>query len=126
MAEGFAVNTRRVFDEVCSATDKLFVEITRQVEQDFLATTRPVMQVVSLLSHTRIITGENLEERLAAVSLLADILKKQPTISAPRWAMPTVIILSCIRSASGVYLEYGKKYLSPDQLDEVDINDYLN
>jgi HD-GYP domain-containing protein (c-di-GMP phosphodiesterase class II) len=66
---------------VLSATNKLFVELTRQVEQDFIATTRPVMQVVSLLSYTRVIKEEGLEERLAAVSLLADILKNQPTIS---------------------------------------------
>ena len=27
--------------------------------------------------------------------------------------------------SSGVYMEYAKKYLKPDQIDEVDIADYL-
>ena len=27
---------------------------------------------------------------------------------------------------SGVYMEYAKKYLNPDQIDEVDISQYLD
>ena len=66
---------------VISATNKLFNELALEVAQNFKGTYSPVIQSVSLLSNTHAIQGDTLDERLGAISLLADVLKHEETIS---------------------------------------------
>ena len=66
---------------VISATNKLFNELALVVGQNFKGTYSPVIQAISLLSHTDAVTGKTLEERLGSISLMADVLKHEPAIS---------------------------------------------
>lgn len=66
---------------VLSATNKLFDQLALDVADNFEGTYSPVIQSVSLLSHSRVIQGENLDKRLESINLLADILRHEQAIA---------------------------------------------
>jgi HD-GYP domain-containing protein (c-di-GMP phosphodiesterase class II)/HAMP domain-containing protein len=74
-------NYRETSTIVISATNKLFNELALEVALNFQGTYSPVIQNVSLLSNTHAIQGDTLDERLSSISLLADVLKHEETIS---------------------------------------------
>ncbi|MGD8843725.1 MAG: HD domain-containing phosphohydrolase [Gammaproteobacteria bacterium] len=73
---------RRSSDMILAGADRLYEQLSKEVQLDFAATYRPVVATLQLLALSRVVDAGSFQERLAALPLLVAGLKEGKAVSA--------------------------------------------